>query len=34
VNSVTLDEGRRDDIPQVSEEENRVLVVDFFWRRK
>jgi hypothetical protein len=30
VNSVTLDEGRRDDIPQVSEEENRVLVVDCF----
>jgi hypothetical protein len=24
-----LDEGHRDDIPQVSEEENRLLVMDF-----
>jgi hypothetical protein len=27
--SVRLDEGRRDDIPQVSEEEKRLLVADF-----
>jgi hypothetical protein len=28
-NSITLDEERRDDIPQVSEEENMVLMANF-----